>query len=78
VDTRENSSVHLSPRLPQQIKEVTFNVRYQGQWLYFTVSHTKVVVTLDSDYNSPVCLKYENETYEVQPGVATAIQIKKD
>ena len=75
---RSNSTVILNPNLPKQIKELTFNLKYQGQWLYFTVSHTKIVVTLDSDYSSPVNVKYLEQKYEVQPGVATTIQINKE
>lgn len=44
----------LNPRLPENIKKMTFNIRYRSHWIKLVVNHEKVIVEFDKGWAEPV------------------------
>ena len=70
-----NHELELRPRLPAKIKEISYNVQYQSQWIAVNVSHRKVSVSIDSDYNQPITVKINGTSHKVLPGIPTEVTV---
>ena len=56
----------LNPRLPDDIREMTFHVRYRSHWIKLTINSRKIKVDLDKGWADPVKIGIKGRRYKFE------------
>jgi trehalose/maltose hydrolase-like predicted phosphorylase len=54
----------LNPQLPDDIRELTFHVRYRGHWIKLTINSKKIQVDFDKGWANPVKIGINGRRYK--------------
>lgn len=56
----------LNPRLPNDIKEMSFHVRYRSHWIKLTIKQKKIMVDFDKGWAEPVYIGVKGRRYKFE------------
>lgn len=63
-----NNTLHLDPRLPDNLDGLYFKIRYQSKWLDVKINHKETEVTVIEGWGEPVSLGFAGKEYKLSPG----------
>lgn len=53
----------FNPKLPDDIKEVSFFLRFRGHWMKLNINHEKLEIIFDKGWANPVTIGVKGKTY---------------
>jgi alpha,alpha-trehalase len=74
LETREDMLV-LDPVIPDELRELLFEIRYRGHVLDFAITPERLTVTTPPSDASPISLRIRNRDIELQPGSTEVVSL---
>lgn len=56
----------LNPRLPNDVKEMSFHVRYRSHWIKLVINHKKISIEFDKGWSNPVLIGVSGKTHRFE------------
>ena len=67
IETRENV-LRLNPYLPNDLKEIRFDIMYRQHWINVIIHSDKLQVSARTYAVAPITIGYQEDTAELKPG----------
>ena len=56
----------LNPRLPEELRKVSFHIRYRGHWMELFIDRKKLRIRFDKGYAAPVTIAVKGEKHRFE------------
>ncbi len=56
----------FNPRLPEDIKQMNYHLRYRGHWMKLGINHQKLSIIFDKGWANPVTIGVKGETHRFE------------
>lgn len=56
----------FNPRLPEDIEQMNYHLRYRGHWMKLEINHQKLTITFDKGWANPVTIGVKGETHRFE------------
>ncbi len=56
----------FNPRLPKDIHQVAFSLRYRGHWVQLEINHQKLKISFDKGWANPVTIGVKGQTHRFE------------
>ncbi|MEA2086061.1 MAG: trehalose-phosphatase [Chloroflexota bacterium] len=67
IETRQDR-LQLNPYLPNDLKEIQFDILYRQHWLNLHLTSNRLVVSARPCAAAPITIGFREDTFELQPG----------
>jgi alpha,alpha-trehalase len=67
IETRQNK-LQLNPYLPNDLKEIQFDVLYRQHWVNILIASNRMIVSTRPYAAAPITIGFREDTFEVNPG----------
>jgi alpha,alpha-trehalase len=75
IETRQER-LQLNPYLPNELKEVQFDVLYRQHWINLLVKSNRLTVSTRPTAKAPITIGFREDTFELEPGHTLQFDLK--